>query len=99
MCRSIFSCTREIWYVEFAKLFLKVRNIDSLPTLISTEEIASALNDFGNRWCKREGVEDNAFKEWKRSIFTIVDKRIHRYKQYVTNHVVNKIQVSHVTIT
>ena len=20
------------------------------------EEIASALNDFGNRWCKREGV-------------------------------------------
>ena len=30
------------------------------------EEIASALNDFGNRWCKREGVEDNALKEWKR---------------------------------
>ena len=24
---------------------------------------------------------------------------IHRYKQYVTNHVVYKIQVSHVTIT
>ena len=24
------------------------------------EEIASALNYFGNRWCKREGVEDNA---------------------------------------
>ena len=42
------------------------------------EEIASALNDFGNRWCKREGVEDNAFKEWKRSIFTIVDTRIHK---------------------
>ena len=40
------------------------------------EEIASALNGFGNRWCKREGVEDNALKEWKRSIFTIVDKRI-----------------------
>ena len=30
------------------------------------EEIASALNDFGNRWCKREGVEDNALKEWKK---------------------------------
>ena len=29
------------------------------------EEIASALNDFGNRWCKREGVEDTALKEWK----------------------------------
>ena len=24
------------------------------------EEIASALNDFGNRWCKREYVEPNA---------------------------------------
>ena len=27
------------------------------------EEIASALNDFGNRWCKREYVEPNALKE------------------------------------
>ena len=27
------------------------------------EEIASALNDFSNRWCKREGVEANALKE------------------------------------
>ena len=26
------------------------------------EEIASALNDFGNRWCKRESVECNALK-------------------------------------
>ena len=29
------------------------------------EEIASALNDFGNRWCKREGVQDNALKNGK----------------------------------
>ena len=43
------------------------------------EEIASAMNDFGNRWCKREGVEDGALKTWKRSIFTIVDKRIKFY--------------------
>ena len=40
------------------------------------EEITSALNDFGNRWCKRESVECNAMKEWKLSIFNIVDKRI-----------------------
>ena len=45
------------------------------------EGIASALNDFGNRWCKREGVEDTALKEWKRSIFTLVDKRIKFYSQ------------------
>ena len=39
----------------------------------------SALNDFGNRWCKRESFECNALKEWKLSIFNIVDKRIKFY--------------------
>ena len=37
------------------------------------EEIVSALNDFGNRWCKRESVECNALKEWTLSISNIVD--------------------------
>ena len=27
------------------------------------EEITSALNDFGNRWCKRECAERNALKD------------------------------------
>ena len=35
------------------------------------EEIASALNDFGNRCCKRESLECYALKEWKISIFNI----------------------------
>ena len=43
------------------------------------EEIAPALNDFGNRWCERYSVECNALKEWKLSIFNIVDKRIKFY--------------------
>ena len=43
--------------------------------------MASALNGFGNRWCKRESVECNAMKEWKISIFNIVDKRIKFYSQ------------------
>ena len=41
-----------------------------------SEEIASALNDFGDRWCKREYVEPNALKEWEASIFKKVDQRI-----------------------
>ena len=45
------------------------------------EEIASALNDFSNRWCKREYVEPNALKEWKVNIFKIVDQRIKFYSQ------------------
>ena len=45
------------------------------------EEIASALNDFGNRRCKHEYVEPNALKEWKVSIFKIVDQRIKFYSQ------------------
>ena len=40
------------------------------------EEIISALNDFDNRWCKREYVEPNSLKEWKVSIVKIVDQRI-----------------------
>ena len=45
------------------------------------EEIASALNDFGNRWCKREYVEPDALKELKVSSFKIVDQRIKFYSQ------------------
>ena len=45
------------------------------------EEIASALNDFGNRWCKREYVEPKALKERKVSIFKIVDQLIKLYLQ------------------
>lgn len=45
------------------------------------EEIASTLNDFGDRWCKREHVEPHALKAWKVSIFNIVDKRIKFYSQ------------------
>ena len=37
------------------------------------EEIASALNAFGNRWCKRESVECNCLKEWNLSIFNTLD--------------------------
>ena len=43
------------------------------------EEIAYALNDFGNRWVKQESVECNALKEWKLSILNIVDKHIKFY--------------------
>ena len=45
------------------------------------EEIASALNDFGNRWFKREYVEPNTLKEWKVNIFKIVDQRNNFYSQ------------------
>ena len=39
------------------------------------------MNNFGNRWYKREGVEDGALKSWERSIFSIVDKRLKFYSQ------------------
>ena len=41
--------------------------------------MASALNDFGNRWCLRESVECNALKEWDLSIFNIAEKRMKFY--------------------
>ena len=45
------------------------------------EGIAAALNEFGNRWCKREYVEPSAIKRWKLSIFKIIDKRSELYHQ------------------
>ena len=53
------------------------------------EEIASALNDFGYRWCKPESVECNALKESKLSIFNIVGKRI-KFYSYNTNFLLPK---------
>ena len=35
---------------------------------ICRREIAASLNDYSNRWCKRENVEPGALKEWKINI-------------------------------
>ena len=40
------------------------------------ETIASALNDYCTRWCKREHVESNALNNWKLKIFKIVDEHM-----------------------
>ena len=39
------------------------------------EEIAGALQEFCNRWCRREHVESNALNSWKLNIFKIFDGR------------------------
>ena len=44
-------------------------------------EIAASLNDFSNRWCKRENVEPDALKEWKIIVFKIIDTRISFYSR------------------
>ena len=41
--------------------------------------LAASLNDFSNRWCKRENVEPDALKEWKINIFKIIDTLISLY--------------------
>ena len=40
------------------------------------ETIASALNGYCTRWCKREHVESNALHNWKLKIFKIIDERV-----------------------
>ena len=37
---------------------------------------AGSLNEFCNRWCKRERVECDALKDWKLNIFKLIDRRI-----------------------
>ena len=48
------------------------------------EKIAASLNEYCNRWCKREHVEGDALKDWKLNIFKIIDRRISFYS-YNTN--------------
>ena len=43
------------------------------------EKIAACLNEYCNRWCKREHVEGDALKDWKLNIFKIIDRRISFY--------------------
>ena len=43
------------------------------------EEIAGALQEFCNRWCKREHVESNDLNSWKLNIFKIIDGRLSFY--------------------
>ena len=42
----------------------KYRNPSYIDLKIFREEIASTLNDFGDRWCKQEHVEPHALKAW-----------------------------------
>ena len=52
---------------SYSLTHLKLKFDSSKPVL----EIAAALNEFGNWWCKRECVEHVALKDWKLSILRI----------------------------
>ena len=41
------------------------------------EEIAGALQEFCNHWCKREHVESNALKSWKLNILKLLMVEFH----------------------
>ena len=43
------------------------------------EKIAASLNEYCNRWCKREHVKGDALNDWKLNIFKINDRRIFFY--------------------
>ena len=40
-------------------------------------EIAGVLEEFCNRWCKREHVESNALNSWKLNIFKFLMVEFH----------------------
>ena len=60
----------------------------------SREKIATSLNEFYNRWCKREHSECDALKHWKLNIFKIIDRRISFYSPY-TNMLPRKPKISY----
>ena len=63
-------------YNNIMKLFLGLRFPVQIDFKSCREEIAGALQEFCNRWCKREHVESNALNSWKLNIFKIIDGRI-----------------------
>ena len=58
------------------------------------EKIAGSLNEYCNRWCKRENVEGDAVKDWKSNIFKIIDRRISFYS-HNTNMLPRKPKISY----
>ena len=44
-------------------------------------KIAGSLNEFCNRWCKREHVECDALKDWKLNNSNVIDRCISFYSQ------------------
>ena len=52
------------------------------------------LNEYCNRWCKREHVECDALKDWKLNIFKIIDRRISFYS-HNTNILPRKPKISY----
>ena len=56
--------------------------------------MSAPLNEFCNRWCKREHVECDALKDWKLNIFKIIAKLISFYSQN-TNMLPRKSKISY----
>ena len=56
------------------------------------EKIAAILNEYCNRWCKRERCD--ALKDWKLNIFKIVGRRISFYSGN-TNMLPRKLKISY----
>ena len=55
-----------------------------LPTKIDfkacVEDITSSINNFSNKWCKRENVTTDALAKWKQMISSIIKLRIDFYR-------------------
>ena len=78
--------------VSFCAVFFPRGVLDEILNLI--ESVAGSLNEFCNRWCKREHVECDALKDWKLNIFEILDRRISFYSQN-TNMLPRKPKISY----
>ena len=75
-------------------VIVKISKVSSPWMQNSREKIAGSLNEFCNRWCKRENVECDALKDWKLNIFKIIDRRISFYSQN-TNMLPRKPKISY----
>ena len=62
------------------------------------KKIAISLNEFCNRWFKREHVECDALKDWKLNIFKIIDRRTFFLYFFVFQFILKILKCYHVNL-
>ena len=59
----------------------KYRFPSNIDFLKCRRDFDASLNDFSNRWFRRENIEPDALKEWKINIFKTIDIHISFYSR------------------
>ena len=75
-------------------MYVTLTDLQNGDPVYLTRPLSGGLNEYCNRWCKRELVEGDALKDWKLNIFKIIDRHIFFYS-HNTNMLPRKPKISY----